>query len=466
MASQGEGNNGRLQGQNKLVSLAALSVLIVFISIAISLLVIGGRYKKLRASADILPAEIKKAREAGLAITSDDLNASASKNAEEYLNIVRQFTKLRTPAKLSPQTFVNFDVEVTPERRAELQSTVKLFEPVLTSFEKWMASNQQPIRVDWDIQGDISETWSVLFEYTTQAISFHAFLSFEKGDLKEGERNILLLDQISQRLSSWPSMYAFIASTRCIKQIDAVASGIASHFPNDSIRLSKLTEILRKVGNQVKPDQAVRLEIFQTVSNLRNLGSAAARGRYYDRPTNNENVAQAMNREETPDTWQKQAALARYLALMTPLWQEMKVDPASWNGLTKKWDALKEQAYANRSELTMVQPILKSPFDPPVRVLHQRASHILTTAMIDAMAYRSKKGVWPPSEKELSHLYTDPFTQTRIQAKVLMGIFRVYRLGLNGKDDGGYSDDEARRLSKTSDDIAFTFQPLGKPTPK
>ncbi len=89
-----------------------------------------------------------------------------------------------------------------------------------------------------------------------------------------------------------------------------------------------------------------------------------------------------------------------------------------------------------------------------------------TKAYIELLQYRQRNGAFPKSLKEASIANVEPYGKTILNYRLTDHGFRIYDLGLNGKDDGGRFQYEGFGETKSDDQPIVCFPSWERSDPK
>lgn len=260
--------------------------------------------------------------------------------------------------------------------------------------------------------------------------------------------------QTAQAISLLPSQDGDFLSIyiqfACQAEVYGAARRIAPSVSNDEATRKQIRDLLEQPLPQIDYRQRYMTHSYMILATIRN----HRWGIDGDGPR-----LPGMRRTGLPATMISKAYAAKLMSFAIkekPLWDKYRYDIGS---LQKDRATLDDEAEAQNVASDYLNGILFPRFGSADAESKLEARRLASLWLLDALAYKARTGKFPATISEIPGHWIDPFSGKPIKFKQFADSIRIYSVGPDSKDGGGY------RFSETKptigyDDIIIAHPPL------
>lgn len=283
------------------------------------------------------------------------------------------------------------------------------------------------------------------------ALSSRVLLKARQGDVDGALNDSRRMNALARFAGGDPTFAGFFSSNAIRQSELTTMHRTAVVWAGNDAKLARLEEYIQ--GSDYEPDMLLPLrgEFFLGLTLARNVD-------IYEAELEKSGPADAasvpptnLKRSGLPETMVERAHLAHFASQVLGMREILEADT---QGLDEKLERLER---LENSEVVRTSPVASL-----TRLMDTKGSLMLRTAalleanqgallgLVRAMRQRAATGKWPASVGELGKLPMDPFDGRPLKVGRLAGEFRVYSLGLAGRDLGGVFRDDPGRQERHS----------------
>lgn len=424
------------------------------------------------AAAKEYPRELDRAAELGVLLKLPDIAPAPvpdAQNAEVILRDARaQLDKMdrrKVVERLQGPTFFALPPRERLRRIAPLEpildQTVQAVDrPFLRRTRNW----------------DTDEPWSILFpEYATERdlvklLAVRGQIRAEMGDTRGSLRDFRAGLRLAELTPGEPVLIAGLVG---VAEVVIVAQGIERALPSQSRNpefLAGLQKIIRATKETPDFEYLLQGEAATTFAVSRYAGMEFGQDFpdsivqvYAEDQDQADDAAKARDKERlqnisriAPET-RARAFQARTLQFWNNFFAYAKTEPDP----RKRGQMLDREADLIRAAnhpATILLNMLFTLYGPAGEAMVRQAATLRSLdALITALQYRNRTGKWPKDLTTAGYAKPDPFTGQPLRVRVQSNELRVYSLGANERDDGGYRHLSEERSWRTHGDTVAVY---------
>lgn len=268
--------------------------------------------------------------------------------------------------------------------------------------------------------------------------------------------------RLASRVGSEPAMISVLGGARCRNFALKSAQGCLVAVHADLRRLARYRSWLAQSPSPFDLVRAIRYEAFATVSYARNFdGAGVGEGFFPDGDIEPEDCSSCLRpnapfrREGLPQNVRSRAYMARGLQL----WTELARETHGLSGTAEEIERVAQTVYDRAERARGMSYRLDGNLLPVYSqfALTNKASQArqaVALAFADALILHARTGRWPTTLAVPDPLGTGPL-KVRFDGKR----FRVWSVGMNGKDEDGLLPQEQEQ-GLGSDDVVAAYPPV------
>lgn len=320
---------------------------------------------------------------------------------------------------------------------------------------------------DWDFGPDVtftelSATKSLVRLLTLRALyaAQHGNFSSCMADLGDGWR-------LATLVGKEPTVISLLVEIAAWAIIDDAVQHVTFELRNNQSGLSALKSEVAKMTGEPDFGLAIRGEAYMGLAILRN--GSVFRNRVL-RP--NEESPPPVDPRSLQRTGNPSGIIERVLGgklLRTYIEEDEigKKDRGNLVQLDKDLAALDQELEADHSINGLYRQVLAPVFSATgSAILRAKATRMLTAALVDAVLAKARTGAYPKSVNDLPGDWTDPFGGNPLHMKQVGSQIRIYSVGPDLVDNGGFNRTEMSGKNTDQFDIVAACPPIpGKKVP-
>ncbi len=421
------------KGQRFLVVVTVISVLIIATVLTLVSVQQGGLSQKMAA-----------ARKVGFPFEGKDLapktKFTENQNAaHDYLRAAvldKAASASKTTGRSEAQKFPGIDM--TPSDEAALRQYLTDNAAMIDQFQIGAAKPYCYFQKDWDNGANVLLPEYASMKSVSRAVLARAHLRATGGDIEGAVSDFESVQRTSRHLASQPVLIGMMVSVA----LEAMQGKTIERLLPAATKDKQLSAALQTQVNALTQDwdltNGLKGEAFLNWWCTDHLSDLSGMSGYFG---SNEPLPMKLTKNSQTAARALKSAI---LEIYTPALHDYKpYGDASvvFNGIDRRANKAKAESLLARPFLEILIPVwgqLPSTLDKA------KARKLLLLAALDVIEYRRSKGTWPKSLADTGGSYLDPFDVKPLRYKTEGQGFRVWSVGINGKDDGGKTREETR----------------------
>ncbi len=397
----------------------------------------------------------KEYRAAGLPwVASDvDRHIPAADNASaEFLE------EMESQGRSLPRSTSTLEAAMSDYDYAAARKEIDFFKDYIAKFELASRAKAIAFSKDWDQGGDVLFPEFVKFKDSVKLLSWRAEIRASEGDLEGAMTDLRTAFRLGDQIGQEPILIALLVGIGCQKTALKGVEYVGALRPNDAVWIGRIRKEIGGWQTTLNFESALQGEAYWWISIPRNLRDKEV---YLDlksfdsEETYIPRAASKLVRDGFGKGAVRRAYQTRSMEIsigIKKIRDRHKNDPTFSSREIEKYfeRELTGSKKMSNSLMELLYPVIA---DAGYSVAKNQLGVGMTDAVLRAGEIKARTGKFPEDWKGLGLApLIDPVTKESVKVRVKNGVFFVYLVGFNGKEEENFE-----QKIRLGDDVYFQF---------